>query len=190
MKLAMFDDKNVESDIIQCCINNDASYIPIADKRFGILTSSSDLGYGSEDSDSVTDITVKPFVNIYECTVKVAEKNKSFFKKKPQILYTGKILDNYFFQNVSNYCGLHNILIESIRIITESNAEYTISDSDKIISTLNSEDNLIIKKMTLDLDKHNLILSKRGYVDLFSKMDYFNKNKTQITELLRTGFGN
>ncbi len=183
MKLALFDDKNMESDIAKCCEENEATYVPIMDNRFGILSNNLAIDYTDQDN-----IDFRLFIKIYQCALYEHKKNHLFHFFKSSSPYSGKILDNLFFKNIIKYCVTNNIRINFIRILSDFKSEYTIRDAEEIQEVISDKNN-IIKKLSLVLSNKTIIFDKAGYIDFSFKIDFYNKNKNTILNIIRTGFG-
>lgn len=190
MKLALFDDKKIEPDIVKCCKQNKAHYVPIIKNRFGILTDSHEMTYGSDDLLAGPEINSKAFVNIYKCAVDVVNKRKLlFWKDKSYSPYNGKILDNLFFKSIITYCNQHSIPIINMEIISEFNTENDISDADEIKEIASQKSDFIIKKLVINLKNRSITFNKVGYVIIASKFDFYEENKETILSMLKIGLG-
>jgi len=188
IKLALYDDKKIINDIVECCKKNNAHYLPVFDNKFGILTEDVDVTYGREDGTYSHDVNAKTFVKIYRCVLDSQKQGMPIFGKKAMSPYNGKLLDNLFFKNVISYCEKNNIEVEFLHIISYLKTDITVYEPEEIKEVLDEKDGTIIKKLSLILKGNNIVLSKHGYVTIALEYDSYKENENLILGMLKAGF--
>jgi len=188
IKLALYDDKKIIKDIVECCKKNNAHYLPIFNNKFGILTENVDITYGREDGAYSTDLNVKTFVKIYRCVLDSQKHGRSIFAKKAMSPYNGKLLDNLFFKNVISYCEKNSIEVEFLRFISNLKTDLKVHKLEEIKEVLDEKNDTIIERLSLFLKGNNIVLNKHGYVDIALEYDSYKENENLILGMLKAGF--
>ena len=188
IKLALYDDKKIINDIVECCKKNNAHYLPVFDNKFGILTEDVDVTYGREDGTYSYDVNPKTFVKIYKCVLDSQKQGMPIFGKKAMSPYNGKMLDNLFFKNVISYCEKNNIEVEFLRIISHLRTDITVYEPEEIKEVLDEKDDTIIERLSLILKGNNIVLSRHGYVNIALDCDSYKENENLIIGILKVGF--
>lgn len=186
IKLAIFNDKKIEKIVIECCSKYGSFYIPLVGNNFGLLSVSKNVIYGREDADYSNDLNIKTFVDIYSC---VDEQNKSsIFPIKKSAPYSGKLLDNLFFEKIIKLCLEKNIEISCLRYVTEYGTESDAQIIDDLIGLIKSNERMRILKLIIVLQNCDIVFNKKGYVEICSKdVSVYTRVKKELTELLNVG---
>lgn len=188
MKLAIYEDKNHENSIKDCCESNNAYFIPLFENRFAILTTEREVSYGAEDGTHSNDYNVKTFVNVYQCVRNTLNKKKKLFGNKKSIYYSGELLDNSFFKNVISLCEENGIDIVSLKYTSNLSPDNEINDLDFIKNKIvcNPKKYKVIK-LIIDIDGYDIIFNKIGYVDIGADYDFFKDHEKLILTIIIAG---
>lgn len=189
MKLAHLDNEKIGSDIAECCEINNAHYVPIVKNQFGILTDDLKMTYGTDDSTGNQSFNSKVFVDVYKCATDIIKRRKYLlWTDKSYSPYNGKILDNLFFKRLIEFCYQHNIFVSSVRINSEYKSEDEITEPEDIQNLLTRKVDFVIEKVEIELKNKTIIFDKVGYVDIGSKLEFYEQNQNIIINMLKVGF--
>lgn len=186
LKLAKYFEKNQEKEISLCCAENNSNFFSIKDNIFAISDfSPHKKTTGSESKGEDVGIKNETFVKIYQCSLE-REKKKYFFKHLNP--YEGLILDNQFFLNILLYCRKKSIRIKDLSYQTNYNTNTSvkeIDEIDEIVDDINKNDELRIKKLTIDISSIPIFFNKLGYIEIGSSEETI---WNETIEMIKIGF--
>lgn len=193
IKLALFGNKRHKDAIVTCCRQYNSEYIPIVDNIFGILTETQfEIAYGRESSDQEPEVSVKTYVNIFNCLSNIAPDRSLFQKNAYYSPYEGFLLDNRFFINLLKQCNENKIRIMYIEYFSKMRTKSKIEDPDEIRRFIDNSHDLDIFKIVrvgINFKNKNIIINKSGYVDIASKRDFYQNNKDAIIGVISKSIG-